>query len=90
LQGINKGGEFIFDRDIRASKPVSPTIEMAPISEEERNAILQEVEEALERTTIDTDTLKVYFKISTKGKDVKWMPIMCKKCRRPLYVHAEE
>ena len=48
------------------------------------------MEEALERTTIDTDTLKVYFKISTKGKEVKWMPIMCKKCGKPLYVHAEE
>ena len=72
------------------SIPVPPTIEMAPISEEERNAINQEVEEALERTTIDKDNLKVYMKISTKGKEVAWMPIMCKRCGRPLYVHAEE
>ena len=63
---------------------------MAPGSEEERNAILQEVEEALERTTIDKDNLKVYMKISMKGKEVAWMPIMCKRCGRPLYVHAEE
>ncbi len=72
------------------SGPVTPTIEMAPVSEEERNAILQEVEEALERTTIDMDNLKVYMKISTKGKEVAWMPIMCQRCGRPLYVHAEE
>jgi len=63
---------------------------MAPITEEERNAILQEVEDALERTTIDKGNLKIYFKISNKGKVVAWMPIMCKKCGRPLYVHAEE
>ena len=68
--------------------PGAPTVKMAPVSEEERNAILQEVDDSLERTTIDMDTLKVYFKISTKGKDVKRMPIMCKKCGRPLHVHA--
>ncbi len=63
---------------------------MAPITEEERAAIQQEVEDALERITIDKDNLKVYMKVSTKGKDVAWMPVMCKKCGRPLYVHAEE
>ncbi len=45
------------------SVPVPPTVEMAPISEEERNAIHQEVEEALERTTIDKDNLKVFMKV---------------------------
>ena len=53
---------------------------MAPITEEEQNAILQEVEDSLERTNIDKDNVKIYFKISTKGKDVAWMPMPCKKC----------
>jgi len=52
---------------------------MAPITEEEQNAILQEVEDALERTTIDKGNLSVYFKTSNRGKVVAWMPIMWRK-----------
>ena len=63
---------------------------MAPISEEERAAIEQDIDDALEVNTIDADTVKLYFKLSTKGKEVKWMPLMCKKCGRPVYVHTEE
>ena len=47
------------------SVPDPPTIKMA-ISEEEHAAIRQEVEEALERITIDKDNLKVYMKALTK------------------------
>ena len=50
------------------------------ITEEERNAIKQEVDDALERTTIDKSNLDVYFKTSNRGKVVAWMPLMCKKC----------
>ena len=63
---------------------------MAPITQEERDAILQEVEDASERTTIDKDNVQVYFKISTKGKEVAWFHMICKKCAKPLYVHTEE
>jgi len=63
---------------------------MAPISEEERAAIEQNLDEALEVNTIDAKTLKLYFKLSTKGKEVKWMPLLCKKCGIPVYVHTEE
>jgi len=65
------------------------TIEMAPITDEERNTILKEVEDSLERITINKDSVKIYFRISTKGKNIVWMPILCKKCYRPLYVHTE-
>ena len=44
---------------------------MAPISEEERAAIEQNIDDALEVNTIDAETLKLYFKLSTKGKEVK-------------------
>ena len=63
---------------------------MAPITQEEWDAIMQEVEDSLERTTIAKDNVKIYFKISTKGKEVAWFPMMCKKCGKPLYVHTEE
>jgi len=79
-----------FSTGYSSSKPVTTSIEMAPITDEERNAILQEVEDALERTTIDKGNLSVYFKTSNRGKVVAWMPIMCKKCGRPLYIHDGE
>jgi len=59
------------------------------ITEEERNAIKQEVDDAMERTTIDKSNLDVYFKTSNKGKVVAWTPLMCKKCGKPLYVHED-
>ena len=57
------------------------------ITEEERNEIKQEVDDALERTTIDKGNLDVYFKTSNRGKVVAWMPLMCKNCGKPKYVH---
>jgi len=59
-------------------------------SNEERTAMLQEVEDACERTTIDKDNVKIYFRISTKGRDVAWMPMLCKRCAKPLFLHTEE
>ncbi len=58
---------------------------MAPISEEERAAMEQNLDEALEVNTIDTETLKLYFKLSTKGKEVWWLPLLCKKCGMFVY-----
>ena len=60
---------------------------MAPIIEEECEAIAQEVEEALDLVTLDKDNVKIYLKISSKGKEVVWMPVPSKKCFKPLYVH---
>ena len=62
---------------------------MAPVTYEELAAIVQEVEDALERVTIEKDNVRIYLKISTKGKEIVWMPMLCKKCARPLYVHTE-
>ena len=53
-----------------SSEPVRTSIEMPSITEEERNAIKQEVDDVLERMTIDKDNLNVYFKTSNKGKTV--------------------
>ena len=60
---------------------------MAPVTDEECAAIVQEVEDALERVTIKKDNVKIYLKISNRGKEIAWMPMLCKKCARPLYVH---
>ena len=65
---------------------VRTSIEMPSITEEERNAIKQEVNDALERILIDKETLGLYFKTSNKGKTVAWMPLMCKGCGKPKYV----
>ncbi len=62
---------------------------MAPVTNEERAAVEQEVEDALERVTIEKDNVKIYLKISNRGKEIAWMPMLCKKCARPLYVHTE-
>jgi len=56
-------------------------------TEEEQNAIKQEVDDALERISIDKDNLGIYFKTSNRGKTVAWMPLMCKNCGKPKYVH---
>ena len=55
-----------------SGEPVRTSAEMA--SEEERNAIKQEVMNALERITIDKDTLGLYFKTSNKGKTSSGCP----------------
>ena len=44
---------------------------MAPISEAEKAVMEQKLDDALEVNTIDTETLKLYFKLSTKGKEVR-------------------
>jgi len=62
---------------------------MAPITDEERAAVVQEVEEAMERITIEKDNVKVLLKISTRGREIAWIPMLCKKCAKPLYVHTE-
>jgi len=51
-----------------SGEPVRTSIEMPSITEEERNAIKQEVNDALERISIDKETLGLYFKTSNKGK----------------------
>jgi hypothetical protein len=50
---------------------------------EEQAAMRQEVEDACESITIDKDNIQIYFKISTKGREVEWMPMPCKKCTKP-------
>ena len=40
--------------------------------------------------TIDKDNLQIYFKISKKGREVEWMPMPCKKCAKPVFLHLEE
>jgi len=66
--------EVAFSTRYSSSEPVITSIEMAPITDEEQNAILQEVEDALERTTIDKGNLNVFFKTSNIGKVIAWMP----------------
>ena len=70
-----------------SGEPVRTSIDMPSVTEEERNAIKQEVDDALERISIDKDNLDVYFKTSNRGKTVAWMPLMCKNCGKPKYVH---
>ena len=56
---------------------------------EERAAMMQEVEDACEMITIDKDNIQIYFKISTKGKEVEWMPMPCKKlCKTCIFAHG--
>jgi len=50
----------------------------------------QEVEDACELITIDKYNIQIYFKISTKGREVEWMPMPCKKCAKPVFLHLEE
>jgi len=57
---------------------------------EEKAAMRQEVEDACESITIYKDNIQIYFKISTKGKEVEWMPMPCKKCAKPIFLHTEE
>jgi len=57
---------------------------------EEQAAMRREVAEACEVITIDKDNLQIHFKISTKGKDVEWAPMPCKKCNKPVFLHLEE
>ena len=63
---------------------------MAPTPAEEKAAMEAKLDAALEINNIDTETLTLYFKLSTRGKEVRWMPLSCKKCGIPLYVHVEE
>ena len=89
MEGVRRRGESQCRQDIHKANQLHQPVEMA-ITEEERNAILQEVEDACERTTIDKDNVKIYFKISMKGREVEWMPMLCKKCAKPLFVLTEE
>jgi len=57
---------------------------------EEQAAMRKEVEDACEVVTIDKDNLQIYFKISTKGREVEWRPMPCKKCTKPVFLHLEE
>ncbi len=57
---------------------------------EEEAAMRREVEDACEVVTIDKDNLQIYFKISTKGREVEWRPMPCKKCAKPVFLHKEE
>jgi len=50
---------------------------MEPVTEEERSAVALKVENAIENVNIDASNVKLYMKISTRRKDLAWMPLMC-------------
>ncbi len=76
------------------ASPMDPTAATARattgFTAEEQAAMRREVADACEVITIDKDNLQIYFKISTKGKDVEWAPMPCKKCNKPVFLHLEE
>ncbi len=57
---------------------------------EDQAAMRKEVEDACEVITIDKENLQIHFRISTKGRDVEWTPMPCKKCNKPVFLHKEE
>ena len=62
---------------------------MAPVTAEEQALIKKEVEDWLDRVTIDKENVRIYLRISLKGKEVVWLPMLCKKCVRPVNVHTQ-
>ncbi len=77
---LRTGGEVEEgEEEVRRQEYSATEIRMAPITAEEKAGMEAKLDAALEIKTIDTETLKLYFKLSTKGKEVRWLPLLCKK-----------
>ena len=69
---LRAGGEVEGEGEgeVRRQEYSSTQIRMAPITEEEMTVMEAKLDTALEVNNIDEDTLKIYFKLSTRGKEV--------------------